>query len=580
MKGEGREYLPPGDQRKDEERDDRAWQPRESTAPRKLSKEEEDIVYRLTSVPPKFHPDFWKYIKRYVEIYESAGDQCCPSGTAGPIQFNYDWADYVTSIAGMSLWWRLNASDVTPSTTAGTAVQNDILLNALTYSWPSGDNDANLRVSGAGAVTSEIPSKNTTDDLPPFGPVDRLGYDFNHVTTSNSDNSIWYFEGGGYNSSAKSWGPVTTANSGSMSGYSNGNPNEFSAFAFVKLSSAMTAYSITASQLGVGIYGNYAAYSGGQGGWGYFFHAPTRRLQLWWTSSGGSSGGTLDCGSVPLDEWIALGLTWDQATLKSFVNGVVVASTAFTSHPEVTGGSVDGLTVGSLEGDFGVSSSERGMTGTIAEMICWHNCLTDTEMALVSNLVEAASASTTTATGGTLQGYWIGDNSIAPEKLMPGNPYSVLTSSVTGEPYWNTRNAVRASLTANQSIADVTSVKLIFNAESFDYTADYAGMHDNSTNPTRLTVPAGESGVYLIVGTAAFSANATGIRNLEILVDNATQAATFTSDNAGAGFATQIQTTAIYYLAAGSYVELRAYQNSGGALNVLSGANLSMAKIL
>ena len=48
------------------------------------------------------------------------------------------------------------------------------------------------------------------------------------------------------------------------------------------------------------------------------------------------------------------------------------------------------------------------------------------------------------------------------------------------------------TLTGNQSIGDAAWVKVIWNSETHD--AD--SMHDNSTNPTRITIQ--EDGIYLV----------------------------------------------------------------------------------
>lgn len=127
-----------------------------------------------------------------------------------------------------------------------------------------------------------------------------------------------------------------------------------------------------------------------------------------------------------------------------------------------------------------------------------------------------------------------------------------------------------------QSIPDDTVTTLTFNTEDFDTD----GIHDNVTNPERLTCKT--AGKYIIVGSAQFAANTTGRRYVNLRLN----------DDVYLGVAYQNETTqgsvnptcvAIYDLAVDDYVWLRAYQNSGNALNVLSYSSqtpvLSMQRI-
>lgn len=123
---------------------------------------------------------------------------------------------------------------------------------------------------------------------------------------------------------------------------------------------------------------------------------------------------------------------------------------------------------------------------------------------------------------------------------------------------------------ANQSIANNTITSLALNTERFDTDA----FHDAVTNNSRLTVPAGKAGKYLIIGNVAFAANATGQRQVRILLNGATVIARTVDAGTIAGDGTFILST-IYDLAEADYVELQAYQTSGGALNVVATAAVS-----
>jgi hypothetical protein len=99
-------------------------------------------------------------------------------------------------------------------------------------------------------------------------------------------------------------------------------------------------------------------------------------------------------------------------------------------------------------------------------------------------------------------------------------------------------------------------------------TYDPSGML-SSIAPSEIFIPV--AGVYLVVATVEFAANATGDRDLGIFVNGA-----------GTGWATQMQAdpasttymqvVGIMYLQALSYVQIMAFQSSGGNLNI-TGAN-------
>lgn len=82
------------------------------------------------------------------------------------------------------------------------------------------------------------------------------------------------------------------------------------------------------------------------------------------------------------------------------------------------------------------------------------------------------------------------------------------------------------------------------------------------------------AGKYQITGHIQWPTNATGIRNLDIILNGATVIADVTTIGNATNTVDQLVTT-LYDLAANDYVELRALQTSGGALNVNSVTNYS-----
>lgn len=115
---------------------------------------------------------------------------------------------------------------------------------------------------------------------------------------------------------------------------------------------------------------------------------------------------------------------------------------------------------------------------------------------------------------------------------------------------------------AAQSIANDTVTALAFNQERYDN----GGFHSTVSNNTRLTAPV--DGLYEIKGHIAFAAAANGRRGVTIRLNATTNLASQNDNLDAANQACQLSVAREYRLAAGDYVELMAYQNSGGPVNV------------
>ena len=115
-----------------------------------------------------------------------------------------------------------------------------------------------------------------------------------------------------------------------------------------------------------------------------------------------------------------------------------------------------------------------------------------------------------------------------------------------------------------QSISTATATAITFNAESYDTDA----FHDNSTNNTRLTVPTGKGGYYLVNGSISFVGNATGLRGAYLYKNGAVQNYVALIATSGAAANTMVTFSYAIKLVAADYVELYAYQSSGGNLQV------------
>jgi hypothetical protein len=127
--------------------------------------------------------------------------------------------------------------------------------------------------------------------------------------------------------------------------------------------------------------------------------------------------------------------------------------------------------------------------------------------------------------------------------------------------------AAGCSLTksANQTLSNATATAITFDGENFDTDA----YHDNSTNNSRITIPSGKGGKYVVSARATFASNTTDQRRIQFRVNgSATAIDLFNTSTGVAGEPFSMQTTRFLDLSAGDYVEMFAYQASGGNLNL------------
>ena len=123
---------------------------------------------------------------------------------------------------------------------------------------------------------------------------------------------------------------------------------------------------------------------------------------------------------------------------------------------------------------------------------------------------------------------------------------------------------------ASISIANNTPTVLTMDSESWDS----GGMHSTSVNTSRLTVPSGGGGKYVIGGGVNFPANATGTRWAAILLNGTTVLAKVETPG-NASIDANLNPSTVYVLNATDYVELYVYQSSGGNLNAARQASWS-----
>jgi hypothetical protein len=160
---------------------------------------------------------------------------------------------------------------------------------------------------------------------------------------------------------------------------------------------------------------------------------------------------------------------------------------------------------------------------------------------------------------------WVGQTGAAPlPKTISGDVAFAASGAATV-----TVKSARVYNSADIACADNVVVTLTFDSERYDTDT----IHSTVSNTSRLT--ATTAGKYDIKGSISYTAAASGVRLARILLNGATVIANETRASASAADATAMTVATVYDLAAGDYVELQAYQNSGGSLNALHTANYS-----
>ena len=243
-----------------------------------------------------------------------------------------------------------------------------------------------------------------------------------------------------------------------------------------------------------------------------------------------------------------------------------------------------------------VATSMADLLGGTTGQILAKNSATDMDFVWITNDVgdiTAVTAGTGISGGGTSGAVTI-TNSMATEitakadlivgtgnatfdNLPVGTNGQVLTADSTVSPTglkWATPASgatfVGCSVykdTSDQTLSNDTDTVITFNAEEFDTD----GFHDNSTNNSRITIPSGKGGKYLIIATLAFAANATGVRAAYFKKNGSTNIILGYQYQTTSSFTFRASVSGICDLTAGDYIEHLGVQTSGGNLAVLYG---------
>ena len=127
------------------------------------------------------------------------------------------------------------------------------------------------------------------------------------------------------------------------------------------------------------------------------------------------------------------------------------------------------------------------------------------------------------------------------------------------------------SKSASQSISNNTGTFISFDTEAFDTNT----FHDNSTNNSRITIPAGKSGYYQVNINLQWNANTTGARYCMLYKNGTTgYVEKLISVSTTGGYMEQ-SIAIIMDLVATDYIELKVDQSSGGSLDVWGNNSLA-----
>lgn len=136
-----------------------------------------------------------------------------------------------------------------------------------------------------------------------------------------------------------------------------------------------------------------------------------------------------------------------------------------------------------------------------------------------------------------------------------------------------TQLGCRVTNSGNISLTNNADVVLTFDTNLTDTDAPSSPMHSTTTNTSQVVM--NWTGFYQVKATVSFATNATGERRVRIRLNGTTIIAEAVMGANGAAGATTIHAVCDRYFNAGDYVEVLAFQNSGGALSSVQNSEYS-----
>lgn len=208
--------------------------------------------------------------------------------------------------------------------------------------------------------------------------------------------------------------------------------------------------------------------------------------------------------------------------------------------------------------DTSLADLKGGTTGQVLSK----NSNTDMDFVWVTSDDANAIQNTIVDAKGDLIGATAADT---PARLAVGTNGQVLTADSTAATglAWTTPSSGSTFVGNNnngtsQTISNNTQTAIAWTVEVFDTN----GFHDNATNNTRITIPTGKSGYYLINARHEWDGNTSGERGLWVKKNGTTTVATADFHNA-ASTGPFMKVTGVQNLSAGDYIEMICYQTSG-----------------
>jgi len=122
-----------------------------------------------------------------------------------------------------------------------------------------------------------------------------------------------------------------------------------------------------------------------------------------------------------------------------------------------------------------------------------------------------------------------------------------------------------ANKSGNQAITFGVTTTLTFTGTD---SWDTDGFHDPASNDSRITIPTGKGGLYLVSSYVQFAQNSTNDRGIHFGVTGTSNSASQLYVRAAANWKTRLTLTVPLLLAAGDYVEVLVDQDSGTTINV------------
>ena len=165
-------------------------------------------------------------------------------------------------------------------------------------------------------------------------------------------------------------------------------------------------------------------------------------------------------------------------------------------------------------------------------------------------------------------------SSLALAQYESGNLYftaagASIFSKADGAPASSAFVGAKVFTTANQTITNNTQTTVNFNSEDFDTDT----FHDNSTNNSRLTIPAGKGGYYAITGQIILGSAAAEVRQQLKILKNGNMVLISEIGGFAGSVQPNISVATIVNLAATDYVELALYQATGINMTIPNTAN-------